>query len=537
MHLVVVHKSPDCSLLNFAFSCKTVANIVISRMFAEYDLRKMDYLFALPSIWKSQSDVIDSHIIFYDDKIPVLSELFSKNSSIVISNGNFLIDTDKQLLYEAVSKLDSDIVAVEIKPFLRARSEQVLLDSQLNLLGFRLFYTNAVHPAPIPCDWPHLLFIKSHAARIVLENEGLPLSFEQFLKNSTSKSITMGSIYVGGRVMDLNSENGLLSLISMRLENNMPHPNSGTMNVKTHSNLRIADSARFYGEVILGQAGTINNDVIIAGPAVIGDNCRISDKAVIRRSIIGSGIEVPSGACIQNRVITHFSQMSQQVEKYKRYIPQDEKICYRSWQPFSYARCLKRTVDIILSALVLIVFAPVAPFIALAIKLSSKGPIFYKAIRQGLHGKNFPCLKFRTMHVGAEGMQEKLRVLNEADGPQFVISDDPRMSKVGRFLRETYIDEIPQFLSVLFGHMSVVGPRPSPESENIQCPFWRDARLSVRPGITGLWQVCRTRKQNKDFQEWIHYDIEYVRNLSIKLDLKICWMTAKKMFVNFIRQF
>jgi lipopolysaccharide/colanic/teichoic acid biosynthesis glycosyltransferase len=157
--------------------------------------------------------------------------------------------------------------------------------------------------------------------------------------------------------------------------------------------------------------------------------------------------------------------------------------------------------------------------------------------RQGLNGKEFNCLKFRTMVTGAHKIQEKLRVVSQVDGPQFKMADDPRISTFGWFLRETYIDEIPQFLNVLLGQMSVVGPRPSPESENTLCPFWRDARLSVRPGITGLWQVHRTRQPMRDFQEWIHYDIEYVRNLSLRMDLWICWQTAKKLFENFISQF
>jgi lipopolysaccharide/colanic/teichoic acid biosynthesis glycosyltransferase len=177
------------------------------------------------------------------------------------------------------------------------------------------------------------------------------------------------------------------------------------------------------------------------------------------------------------------------------------------------------------------------PFIALAIKLTSPGPVFYKDRRQGLHGKDFNCLKFRTMITGAHEIQEKLRIVSQVDGPQFKMEDDPRISMVGRFLRETYIDEIPQFINVLTGQMSVVGPRPSPESENTLCPLWRDARLSVRPGITGLWQVHRTRQPMRDFQEWIHYDIEYVRNLSLKMDLSICWQTTRKLLDNFISQF
>jgi lipopolysaccharide/colanic/teichoic acid biosynthesis glycosyltransferase len=141
------------------------------------------------------------------------------------------------------------------------------------------------------------------------------------------------------------------------------------------------------------------------------------------------------------------------------------------------------------------------------------------------------------MYVGADVIQEKLRVISQVDGPQFKIADDPRISTIGRFVRDTYLDEIPQFLNVLCGQMSVVGPRPSPESENTLCPWWRDARLSVRPGITGLWQVCRSREPTRDFQEWIHYDSEYVKNLSLRMDLWICWQTAKKMVRNFVGQF
>jgi lipopolysaccharide/colanic/teichoic acid biosynthesis glycosyltransferase len=141
------------------------------------------------------------------------------------------------------------------------------------------------------------------------------------------------------------------------------------------------------------------------------------------------------------------------------------------------------------------------------------------------------------MTVGAHEIQDKLRVVSEVDGPQFKIADDPRISTVGRFLREIYIDEVPQFFNVLLGQMSTVGPRPSPESENTLCPWWRDARLSARPGITGLWQVCRTRQPMNDFQEWIYYDTNYVRDLSLKLDLWICWQTAKRMAHNFVTQF
>ncbi len=204
---------------------------------------------------------------------------------------------------------------------------------------------------------------------------------------------------------------------------------------------------------------------------------------------------------------------------------------------FSYVGFVKRILDVITSVVVLVLFAPIVPVIMLAIKLTSPGPVFFKDARQGLYGKTFKCLKFRTMEQGADKMQDRLRTLSVVKGPQFMIPDDPRMSAVGRFLRETYIDEIPQFINVLLGQMSVVGPRPSPESENRLCPFWRDARLSVRPGVTGYWQICRTRQPMKDFQEWIYYDVKYVRDLSLKLDMWLSWRTAGKMAAKFISQF
>jgi len=194
-------------------------------------------------------------------------------------------------------------------------------------------------------------------------------------------------------------------------------------------------------------------------------------------------------------------------------------------------------VDIVISIIVLLLFLPFFPLIALAVKVTSPGPVFYRARRQGLHGREFSCLKFRTMIVGAETLQEQLRTANQVDGPQFKIEDDPRTSPIGKFLRDTCIDELPQFFNVLLGQMSVVGPRPSPENENEYCPAWRQARLSVRPGITGLWQVCRTRQQGRDFQEWIYYDMEYVRRLSLGLDLLICMKTARKLIGSFLDQF
>jgi lipopolysaccharide/colanic/teichoic acid biosynthesis glycosyltransferase len=154
-------------------------------------------------------------------------------------------------------------------------------------------------------------------------------------------------------------------------------------------------------------------------------------------------------------------------------------------------------------------------------------PLFFGHRRQGRGGKVFTCWKFRTMHRDAEKAARQLEQYNRADGPQVLIPNDPRVTRIGRILRKTNLDELPQFWNVLTGQMSLVGPRPSPDDENQYCPAWRDLRLSVRPGITGLWQLKRTREPGEDFQEWIKYDIQYVLKASFWFDLVILVRTAQ----------
>jgi lipopolysaccharide/colanic/teichoic acid biosynthesis glycosyltransferase len=181
----------------------------------------------------------------------------------------------------------------------------------------------------------------------------------------------------------------------------------------------------------------------------------------------------------------------------------------------------KRAFDIVFSLVALAVTAPLYPIIAAAIVAEDGFPVFFAHRRETVGGRDFPCLKFRSMARSAENAKRPLESANRCDGPQFFVPDDPRVTRVGRVLRRLHLDELPQFLNVLAGHMSVVGPRPSPYRENQYCPAWREARLSVRPGVTGLWQVSRTRAAGRDFQEWIRYDLTYVAESSWALDLKI----------------
>ena len=188
-------------------------------------------------------------------------------------------------------------------------------------------------------------------------------------------------------------------------------------------------------------------------------------------------------------------------------------------------KTIRRLLIIFLVFAVIIGTIWLYPFVMLAIWIEDGRPFFFGHKRETLGGREFFCWKFRSMRKDAEKIKAELKKLNQADGPQFYMENDPRLTRVGRFLRKVNLDEIPQFWNVLLGDMSIVGPRPSPHRENQFCPPWREARLSVRPGITGLWQVNRTRIRGADFQEWIKYDIEYVENQSWLLDLRIVWQT------------
>jgi lipopolysaccharide/colanic/teichoic acid biosynthesis glycosyltransferase len=194
--------------------------------------------------------------------------------------------------------------------------------------------------------------------------------------------------------------------------------------------------------------------------------------------------------------------------------------------PPARPRISKRLFDLAFAAAALLLTLPLYPLVMLAIWLEDGRPFFFAHRRETLAGREFPCLKFRSMRKDSEELKRHIAGHNHADGPQFFIPSDPRLTRVGRVIRKLNLDELPQFLNVLLGHMSVVGPRPSPYKENQYCPAWREARLSVRPGITGLWQVLRTRQQGQDFQEWIRFDLEYVRRAGWPLDLWIIWKTA-----------
>ena len=188
----------------------------------------------------------------------------------------------------------------------------------------------------------------------------------------------------------------------------------------------------------------------------------------------------------------------------------------------------KRITDIVCSLAGLIVLSPILLIIAIAIKMDSKGPIFFKQDRVGKDERIFSMYKFRSMVVNAEELKKSLEKENEMSGPMFKIKKDPRITRVGRFIRKTSIDELPQLINVLKGNMSLVGPRPSLPKEVEAFEPWMKERLTVLPGLTCIWQV--SGRNNIPFKEWMELDIKYVRERSYFLDLKLIFKTIFVLF-------
>ncbi len=205
-------------------------------------------------------------------------------------------------------------------------------------------------------------------------------------------------------------------------------------------------------------------------------------------------------------------------------------LIFRTAPATSWQMLLKQLIDFTGAALLLILLAPIIALIALLVRLTSPGPALFRQQRSGLNGSPFTLYKFRTMVTNAEQLKHELAAMNEMSGPVFKVTNDPRVTKLGKLLRKYSLDELPQLYNVVRGEMSLVGPRPLPVDEVKRFnDLAHRRRLSVKPGLTCLWQV-KGRNQISDFKDWVRLDLEYIDNWSFWLDLKILLMTVPVVF-------
>jgi lipopolysaccharide/colanic/teichoic acid biosynthesis glycosyltransferase len=357
------------------------------------------------------------------------------------------------------------------------------------------------------------------------------------------RGVPSRDIPIEGGSLDLGEERGLLAANERFLMDESGARGDG----KTTAFLRLVaptadlhETARLIGPIVIQDGASIEANVTIVGPAVIGEGARIGAGAVVAHATVGAGCVVPPHGVVRDRAwfrgvgdpafgATERAPMSFSERLARLSIVADDAQRVEADQQTSAGTTylsIKRALDVALAAGGLVLLSPLLLLVAIAIWLESKGPIFYGDTREGLGGRVFKCWKFRTMFTGAHRAQRELKGLDQTDGPHFKIDRDPRVTRVGRLLRTLNVDEVPQLFNVLCGTMSLVGPRPSPFRENQVCVPWRSARLSVRPGMTGFWQVCRHNRAAGDFHQWIEYDLLYVQHLSFWLDAKILAVTA-----------
>lgn len=313
--------------------------------------------------------------------------------------------------------------------------------------------------------------------------------------------------------------------------------------VWTGKDVKISPNAYLLGPIVIGDGCTIEDWAQIIGPAVIGNRCRISQEILIRESILLDGIYLSSGSKIEYSIIGENTNVPNNSYIKNMIALNGLKIGDVNLIPSDYGvkgtvdlsgitpvihnvyKITKRIMDVALSAVGIILLLPLFLLIAIAIKIDSPGPVFYIQKRCGRGGKLFGMVKFRTMVANAEKLHKELIPQKECDGPMFKLSNDPRVTRLGRILRKTSLDEIPQLLNVVKGEMSLVGPRPLIMDEMKFSPSWRDTRLKVKPGITGLWQI--EGRSEASFHNWIRYDVYYVKNQSLWMDIKILFKTIK----------
>ncbi len=369
------------------------------------------------------------------------------------------------------------------------------------------------------------------------------VSFESLmgLRNTlTSAGIPGHDVTLPGRTVDLTNESELLSLserfIHMTITKALPSTyHSIRKNVHVGQRCNIHPTVQIYGPVIIQENVTVEANATVIGPAVLGADCHVSNNAVVAQCLINPRTVVPQNAKLRHCVFNgkfdkDFTNdlaecRTQQRSSFRAASQlaqgQADIMKVHTGRSCSLYLPIKRVIDKVIALVGVIVLFPLLTIVAGLIKITSRGSTFFTHVREGKNGKLFRCWKFRTMVKGAHRQQRDLYAKNKVDGPQFDLGDDPRITRIGRWLRITNIDELPQLVNILLGHMSLIGPRPSPFRENQICIPWRRARLSVRPGITGLWQLCRHERESGDFHQWIYYDLLYVRHMSFWLDIKI----------------
>ncbi len=401
-------------------------------------------------------------------------------------------------------------------------SERVIVDADGRVARIQRYYEKAT--------WTFLGDVVCSLLPVSIASLGIPLPIQSLtdLRAALARaSVPSRDLFLEAPVLDIQEEEGFLALAEAVARST---PAEGGSWSAGGAGPKQQGDARVQGLVSAGPNVVLEAGSLVIGPAVLGAGSRIGRGAVVAQCVVLPGTDVPDGSILRHAVVS-----AERLAEGRAALPASplpgagtprlagQQLKRSRVHPHHF---LKLPVELLLAGAGATFISPLLLLLAALVKLSSRGPVLYGDRREGMDGRVYRCWKFRTMVTGADAKQEELKRANQMDGPQFKMDRDPRVTPLGRWLRKLNLDELPQLFNVLAGQMSFVGPRPSPFRENQLCVPWREARLSVRPGITGLWQVCRHDRSSGDFHQWIYYDLLYVHHQSPWLDAKILLATV-----------
>lgn len=465
---------------------------------------------------------------------------------LVISNHSYMSGFDfDSMLANHVSRRSAVTVAVARNR--KYSSEGISVGEDGSVTGFSFIHPSREKRSPYR---PLGIYIFNQAAFGFIKEEGYFDIKEQLIPALKQASLPVHIHESGGYCRPINNLEDYYEVQrELLLEGRFEREGLSeiTEGVWAGDNSQVSQKAYIVGPVIIGRNCRIEEGAQVIGPAVIGDGCvvgrrtfvresvllakcEVEEESTLRYSIVGNAIRIYSGDTFDKRIVIDNLKMGDLNLAQPRYKFRIAEAVALKLGGFKYNLSLgiKRAMDITASLALLTLLAPIMLAIAIAVKMDSKGLVIFRQKRCGKAGRDFTMLKFRTMIQDAHELQKKLAARNNVDGPMFKIYDDPRVTRTGKFLRKTSLDELPQLINVLMGEMSLVGPRPLVMDEMKFSPSWRNIRLKVKPGITGLWQV--QGRSESSFHDWIKYDVYYVKNQSIYIDLMILFKTLLVVF-------
>lgn len=473
-----------------------------------------------------------------------LKALIGEESFVTLNGSNFLLDIDFADISADHYKRGSAITIGVKKRVWSSSEEGISVDEDGAVKGFSIIHSSRVKRSPYMATG---VYVFHPVVFDFIKVNGFFDIKEQLIPALMQQGLPLHACEIEGNYRGISTlENYFDTHRECLLRGNMPLDGMKEIadEVYVGESVLISPKAYIIGPVFIGANTEIADNAQIIGPTVIGENCIIAEGTMIRESVMWQNCVMEGRSKLTHCIATAGLRVKQMALSDKILV---ENLRHSDLNLAAFSNVFngmvetsklglgrlkyliflgtKRLIDIVMSSALLVLLSPLFLLIAAAIKFESSGPAIFRQVRCGKDGLDFEMLKFRSMEKDADAKQQGLFEKKSVDGPVFKLENDPRVTRVGTFLRKSSLDELPQLVNVLKGDMSLVGPRPLVMDEMKFSPSWRSIRLKVKPGITGMWQV--EGRGGVSFHDWISYDVQYVKNQSLFLDFKILLKTLK----------